>query len=155
MTTEPPNIINLRTVDNIEKWLKGDNNTYIGRSTKEIPSGSIWGNPFELTIFNSRREVLKLFEIYVQGTKDLSDKLSDLKGKVLGCWCSPDLCHGEILHKLAGNHPVYQSAEGEPEQENKMENLSSSNSSGSKKWNNSTKSNATNNFIESKNSTIP
>jgi hypothetical protein len=28
----------------------------------------------------------------------------ELKGKVLGCWCSPKACHGDILAKIA-NEP--------------------------------------------------
>ena len=37
------------------------------------------------------------------------NSISELKGKVLGCWCAPKLCHAQILHKLAGNDPIYQS----------------------------------------------
>ena len=27
---------------------------------------------------------------------------------MLGCWCSPDHCHAEVLHELAGNTPVHE-----------------------------------------------
>jgi hypothetical protein len=26
---------------------------------------------------------------------------TELKGKVLGCWCKPDACHGDVLAELA------------------------------------------------------
>ena len=40
----------------------------------------------------------------------LLENISELQGKVLGCWCSPYLCHGEVLHELAGNSPNYEPA---------------------------------------------
>ena len=97
------NIINLRYVDDIDAWLKVPNNCYIGRPTK-------WGNPYKLKNFNNREEVVTLYEKYVRENKNLVEAARDLKGKTLGCWCAPDLCHGETLHKLAGNQPIYQSA---------------------------------------------
>lgn len=105
------NIINLYTVNSVENWLKGENNVYIGRAVKDIPSGSRWGNPYKFRSYNSRREVVQLFERHLQRTKELREAVGDLKGKVLGCWCAPEECHGEILHKEAGNRPVYQSAD--------------------------------------------
>ena len=58
--------------------------------------------------------MIDLFEGHLLRTKELRDSVGDLKDKVLGCWCAPDPCHGEVLHRLAGNEPVYQFA-------NKME----------------------------------
>jgi hypothetical protein len=26
--------------------------------------------------------------------------LPELKGKVLGCWCAPSACHGDVLMRL-------------------------------------------------------
>ncbi len=31
----------------------------------------------------------------------LREKLPELKGKILGCWCAPEACHGDILAELA------------------------------------------------------
>ena len=103
-----PNIINLYTVDDIGKWLEEKNNIYIGRSTREIPSGSKWGNLYLLRVWKSRNKVVRLYENYLKQDEDLLNSIDSLKGKTLGCWCSPSLCHGEILHKLAGNVPIYQ-----------------------------------------------
>ena len=47
-----PNIINLRTVDNIEKWLKEPNHEYIGRPTNKL-KGSKWKN-----IYNNNNIIL-------------------------------------------------------------------------------------------------
>jgi hypothetical protein len=74
---------------------------YIGRG-----KGSIWGNPFShkdgtLAEFkvNSRHEALQRYEEYLLKNEELMSKLPDLKGKVLGCWCKPKACHGDILKK--------------------------------------------------------
>ena len=77
---------------------------YIGRPSK-------WGNPFTHKndgktlakyIVNSREEAV--YEYYKWITKGdgqhLLKDLSELKDKVLGCWCKPKLCHGDVLLKL-------------------------------------------------------
>ena len=100
-----PNIINLHTV-NIRNWLKNPNNVYIGRQTPQL-EGSKWGNPYLMSAGYSRPEVIVKYEKYVQEKKELRDSVYQLTGKSLGCWCSPQRCHAEILHRLAGNNPVY------------------------------------------------
>ena len=74
---------------------------YIGR-------GSIWGNPYShkegtlaKEIVKSRGEAIKKYEEYLLSNKELMSRLPDLRGKTLGCWCSPLRCHGEILLKYA------------------------------------------------------
>ena len=96
------NIINLNTVDR-NKWSKDPNNIYVGRPSK-------WGNPHQLHPSNNREVVVHQFEKYLLRNEYLLDSISELKGKVLGCWCSPLLCHAEILHRFAGNKPLYQPA---------------------------------------------
>lgn len=32
---------------------------------------------------------------------ELLADLHELKGKVLGCWCAPKQCHGDVLAELA------------------------------------------------------
>ena len=56
-----PNIINLRTVDNIEKWLEEPNNEYIGRPTNKL-NGSKWKNTYKISRKNSRNCVIQKFE---------------------------------------------------------------------------------------------
>lgn len=76
---------------------------YIGRP-------SIWGNPFShksdtLAEFkvSTREEAISKFTKYLLNNQELLDKVKELKGKVLGCWCFPDSCHGEILAEIANN----------------------------------------------------
>jgi len=39
------------------------------------------------------------------GKPELLEKLPELKGKVLGCWCAPKEYHGDILSEWA-NGPL-------------------------------------------------
>ena len=80
---------------------------YIGRGTRYM-SASKWGNPYVIDIHGSRTEVVNLFEEYFMANEELRDSVSELYGKKLGCWCAPQQCHGEILHRSAGNLPIYQ-----------------------------------------------
>ena len=98
-----PDIINLRTVADIERWLQDPNNIYIRRQTKNI-EGSKWGNPFRLSKYNYCREtVVTLYEEYITKNQELATSIKELQGKTLGCWCAPEACHGDVLHRLAGN----------------------------------------------------
>lgn len=67
---------------------------YIGRPSK-------WGNPFVIGKDGSRADVIAKYREYVLGRKDLMQDIGELKGKVLGCWCSPSACHGDVLAELA------------------------------------------------------
>ena len=77
-----------------------------------VGRGSEWGNPYRLSAYgNCRRKVVDLYKEHILSTPNLAEKVKELRGKVLGCWCSPNLCHGEILHQLAGNRPQYHQVE--------------------------------------------
>ena len=45
---------------------------------------------------------IKVYEIWVREKieKEGTEELKKLKNKVLGCWCKPDKCHGDILIKI-------------------------------------------------------
>ena len=66
---------------------------YIGR-------GSKWGNPFKIGQHGNREEVIQLYEDYIRGHKELMKSLHELEHKILGCWCRPKPCHGDVLLKL-------------------------------------------------------
>ena len=103
-----PNIINLRTVD-VQEWIEDPNNEYIGRSSSTWNlDRSQWANPYKVNRLTSRSSAIRAYERYIQHTEKLAKSVGDLKGKILGCWCTPQQCHGEVLHRLAGNSPLYQ-----------------------------------------------
>jgi hypothetical protein len=75
----------------------------IDRSTK-------WGNPFThlrdrptLASFlvSTRDEAIAAYETWLPTQAHLVDALPELRDKVLGCWCRPLACHGDVLIKLA------------------------------------------------------
>ena len=75
---------------------------YIGRELnypKAKFNRSKWANPFSVKRYG-REEALRLYKEYVRNTPDLYNSLPELEGKILGCWCKPESCHGDILFEL-------------------------------------------------------
>jgi hypothetical protein len=63
-----------------------------------IDRATAWGNPFEMPGDGDRATVIRHYrEHYLPYKPSLEQKLFDLKGKVLMCWCHPDQCHGDVL----------------------------------------------------------
>ena len=77
---------------------------YIGRQMYRggwrLP-GSKWANPYRIGRDGTRAEVIARYREYVLENPDLRDSLPELRGKVLGCWCTPEACHGDVLTELA------------------------------------------------------
>ena len=67
---------------------------YIGRGTS-------FGNPFIIGRDGTREEVLRRYKRYFNDRilldKEFKKKVLALRGKVLGCSCKPDACHGDII----------------------------------------------------------
>lgn len=67
---------------------------YIGRPSK-------WGNPFPLTQW-TRNEAIRMYKEWFNDRPELIEAAKkELKGKILGCWCAPEACHGDILSEIA------------------------------------------------------
>ena len=77
------------------RWSRS-NNRFI-----RIDRQSPLGNPYELPSDGDRDAVCDSFEIYFDRKYSLHGQLSTLRGKVLGCWCYPERCHGQHLASLA------------------------------------------------------
>ena len=61
-----------------------------------------WGNPFSIGEHGTREEVVEKYAEWLLEQPELVAKArEELKGKVLGCWCAPKLCHGDILAEVA------------------------------------------------------
>lgn len=73
---------------------KDSYDVYIGRPSK-------WGNPFQIGPDGTREEVIDKYRKWLESQPNLMKDLKELKGKTLGCWCSPNPCHGDVLIKLA------------------------------------------------------
>ena len=48
----------------------------------------------------STPEAIQRYEEWIESQPQLIEELKTLKGKILGCWCKPKPCHGDVLVKL-------------------------------------------------------
>lgn len=67
------------------------------------------GNPYThlvsrvpgVEVVGSRQEAIEKFEQYARGNARVLRAIEELpKDAVLGCWCKPRACHGEVIIKL-------------------------------------------------------
>ena len=100
-----------------EKWEKGetvvinmDTHKHLVRYASDlqvyvrIDRGTAWGNPFIMDADGTRDEVCDWYEEnYLPYKKSLLTKLKSLKGKMLGCHCYPERCHGDSLKTIISN----------------------------------------------------
>ena len=64
---------------------------YIGRPSK-------WGNPYSIGQDGDRETVLLKYKKYLESNPELIKQAKkELRGKILGCWCKPNACYGDIL----------------------------------------------------------
>jgi len=81
-----------------------DCDIYIGRSVSrggwDLPT-SKWANPFTVSKCGSAEKAVAMFEDYLLSKPALLSCIGELRSKVLGCWCKPGPCHGDVLAKLA------------------------------------------------------
>lgn len=79
---------------------------YIGRAVSRSGlKASLWANPFVIGKDGTREECIAKFRASLLLNPELLQKLPELKGKVLGCWCAPEACHGDVLSELANESP--------------------------------------------------
>jgi len=71
---------------------------YIGRNKKH--GDPKWGNPFIMGRDGNRDAVIEKYEEWIKTQPELLAALPELKGKILGCHCVPQKCHGEVLLRL-------------------------------------------------------
>ena len=67
---------------------------YIGKVTKSPNLSKHFGNPFSHLNYKNIEQERRLW---------ILDNIKELRGKNLGCFCSPLPCHGDILLKLANS----------------------------------------------------
>lgn len=91
-------VVNLHMVNGIRPYY----DIYIGRGSnypKATFPQSKWHNPFTVKKYGIKKS-LELFEKHIRNTPRLWNALEELEGKILGDWCKPKPCHGDILIKL-------------------------------------------------------
>lgn len=84
-----------------------DYDIYIGRAVKgtEFFEDSFWANPFNPKMYISIYDCLYDYEVYMRKKlKYCPEKILEIEGKILGCWCDPSPCHGHVLLKLLSEY---------------------------------------------------
>jgi hypothetical protein len=75
---------------------------YVGRQARGGWRKSIWHNPYKAPRDGTTAEILARFEHeHLASHPELRAAIPALRGKTLGCWCSPKPCHGDVLARLA------------------------------------------------------
>jgi len=79
---------------------KGKFDVYIGRS-------SFFGNPYKIGVDGNREEVIEKYKDWFEDR--LKDEIFlmevlELRGKVLGCYCKPEACHGDVIVEFLDNY---------------------------------------------------
>ena len=112
-------VANLRpSFNTLKEWVEANptNHVYIGRPgvvfvdgvrypPANHPSSKLFSNPFKIAASSSRDQVVENFRKYALERMKIDAEFRKgvfgLKGKVLGCWCAPLKCHGDILKEIA------------------------------------------------------
>lgn len=81
---------------------------YIGRTMPGRP-GSVLGNPFKLTISESREACLLKYRRWLRDLPADSPQWQEIArlaemakdaDLVLLCWCAPEKCHGDVIREI-------------------------------------------------------
>ena len=63
-----------------------------------------WGNPFVIGKDGNREQVIAKYRAWIMEPDNahmIEYAKKQLRGKVLGCWCAPKPCHGDVLLEIA------------------------------------------------------
>ena len=81
-------------------------NKYKNKFDVYIGRGSPYGNPYTVKE-HGRDKCIELYREYfyktIQNKLWFYNKVLELKGKVLGCFCKPKDCHGDIIAEYLNN----------------------------------------------------
>ncbi len=78
-------VVNLKTFDEYD--------VFIGRPSK-------WENPYRIGKDGTRKEVIEKYRFYLTANRELMEDIMSLDGKVLGCYCKPLPCHGDVIVRV-------------------------------------------------------
>jgi len=74
---------------------------YIGRANSRLNlPASKWANPYIIGKDGERINVIQKYKSYILNNPHLLNGLYEIDGKRLGCYCHPELCHGDVLISL-------------------------------------------------------
>lgn len=74
----------------------------------DITRSGVWGNPFIIGVDGTRAKVIQLHRAWFLTNPEMVQRAKrELRGKVLGCWCKPKKCHGDILVEVANANTTF------------------------------------------------
>lgn len=88
---------------NLQNAIAAGTAVYIGRAMpRQGLKASPFGNPFRIGYDGDREQVITLYRRWLRADEQagLRNKLPELKGKELVCWCYPASCHGDVLVEM-------------------------------------------------------
>lgn len=92
-------VINIRNAPS--GWQDNPQFVYCGRRNVYYKvNDSIWANPYRLVNEAMRLQVIGQYRQYVTSSPGLMERLPELKGKTLVCYCKPEACHCDVLVEL-------------------------------------------------------
>jgi hypothetical protein len=85
----------------------------IGRNSKgkvpPVPQPGCFGNPYSVEEYG-RDNCIAMFRDYfykrIEEDQEFREAILALKGKRLGCFCHPQLCHGDIIRQWLDQQEV-------------------------------------------------
>lgn len=69
-----------------------------------IDRTSIFGCPFIIGVDGTRNECINKYRVWIKTKPELLEEIYKLEGKVLGCWCKPAKCHGDVIIEIIEAH---------------------------------------------------
>jgi len=76
-----------------------DYDVYIGRAGRG--NDGYFGNPFILSANEKRGSSIEKYRTYfyerMKTDDEFRNRINELKGKLLGCFCKPYPCHGDVI----------------------------------------------------------
>ncbi len=90
---------NLKKITKVVNLYKESYDVYIGRAGKG--RCGYFGNPFIVESEKDRENCLDNFAVYfyerLNDDPKFKKNVEQLRGKILGCFCKPKSCHGDII----------------------------------------------------------
>lgn len=95
----------MNNITKVVNIYKSEYDVYIGRAGRG--KDGYFGNPFKLKSGDIKGSTLDKFRDYfynrIENDSEFKNKVLQLKGKTLGCFCKPDPCHGDIIAEFINN----------------------------------------------------
>ena len=98
----PTSVINIKDAPN--GWRSDPDYVYIGRAVpRHGLKSSEFANPFSIgRDAETREQVIDMYRArLIKAPAEMIEKVRDLRGKTLVCWCKPEACHGDVLAAIA------------------------------------------------------